>query len=135
MYNDTANRGKSDVKKKDIILIAVLTGAALLMYALISFGMKAPGSLVRITVDGELYEEYNLNEDREIEILTQYGENTLVIENGCAYMKEADCPDKYCINQGEIKNSGETIVCLPHRLVAEIISDDSSNNRTDIIAR
>ena len=50
----------------------------------------------------------------------QGGSNTVVIENGTVYMKDADCPDKLCEKTGKISKNGETIVCLPHRVVVEI---------------
>jgi len=34
---------------------------------------------------------------------------------------EADCPDKICVKHTNIKNAGETIICLPHKLVIEIV--------------
>lgn len=51
-------------------------------------------------------------------------------------MKEADCPDKYCVKQGEINKIRQNIVCLPHKIVVEIISADSSKqNEADAIAK
>ena len=59
--------------------------------------------------------------------------NRVRIEDGKAYMEEADCPDGYCEEQGKINNRSQTIVCLPHKLVVEIEevenSDDSQNEK------
>ena len=41
-------------------------------------------------------------------------------------MKEADCPDHLCMKQGEISHKGETIVCLPNRVVIEVESNQDS---------
>ena len=38
-------------------------------------------------------------------------------------MVEASCADQLCVRQGEIERIGETIVCLPHRLLVEVNSD------------
>jgi hypothetical protein len=35
-------------------------------------------------------------------------------------MTAADCPDKLCVKQRSIAKEGETIVCLPHRVVVKI---------------
>jgi hypothetical protein len=35
-------------------------------------------------------------------------------------MAEADCPDGLCVKQHKIDKTGQTIVCLPHRVVIEI---------------
>lgn len=79
------------------------------------------GSMITISVDGQIFGTYTLNEPREIPIeLDGRVANVVVIENGAAYMKDADCPDKLCMHQGTISRDGQTIVCLPHRLVVEV---------------
>ena len=52
--------------------------------------------------------------------------NVLVIENGAVHMESASCPDKLCVKQGTKSQVGETIVCLPHRLVATVISAEEA---------
>lgn len=124
------------MKKRDIMLIIVIIAAAVLMYVFMSVNRSSPGSSVRVTVDGELYGEYDLNKDQTIEIKTGLGSNVLIIENGSAYMQEADCPDGYCIDQGKISRNTETIVCLPHKVVAEVISEAAEDgSQVDMIAR
>ncbi|MBQ9155690.1 MAG: NusG domain II-containing protein [Eubacterium sp.] len=63
-------------------------------------------------------------------------ENILKIEDGRVSMVKADCPDKICVDHKPIRNVGETIVCLPHKLVVEII-DEGGVEQTDfdVIAR
>ena len=48
-------------------------------------------------------------------------------------MKDADCPDKICINMGTIRKKGQTIICLPHKLVVEIT--DGKEMDTDVIVK
>ena len=72
-------------------------------------------------MDGQETAVYPLDEELEITIEGMNGgKNMLVVQNGTAAIIEADCPDKLCVNQGGIHRSGETIVCLPHRVVIEI---------------
>ena len=56
------------------------------------------------------------------------GVNKVVINDGKVSMTEADCPDELCVKTGKISRVGETIVCLPHRVVVEIkgSQDDDS---------
>ena len=84
-----------------------------------------------VTVDGEVYGTYSLAENQTVKIQTGHGTNVLVIENGSAHMEEADCPDGYCKRQGTISQVNETIVCLPHKLVAEVESDGSTTDDAD----
>jgi len=48
------------------------------------------------------------------------GYNLLVIEDGCAYISEADCPDGLCMKQGRIDKDGQALICLPHKLTVRI---------------
>ncbi len=127
------------MKKKDLIL----AGAALLIAGILALALRLPktenGNTLKITVDGETYGTYALAKDQTVKIETDHGTNTLVIENGSAHMEEADCPDGYCKRQGTISRVNETIVCLPHKLVAEVESDgsttDDAEDAPDVIAK
>lgn len=70
-----------------------------------------------VTIDGEIYGEYLLTEKQEISI---EGKNILVIEGGEAKITEANCPDKLCTYQKSISKEGESIVCLPNKIVVSI---------------
>ena len=50
------------------------------------------------------------------------GYNTVTVKDGKIAVTEADCPDQYCVKQG-FCNSGEQIVCLPHKLVISFIGE------------
>lgn len=127
------------MKKKDLIL----AGAVLLIAGILALALRLPktenGNTLKITVDGETYGTYALAKDQTVKIETDHGTNTLVIENGSAHMEEADCPDGYCKRQGTISRVNETVVCLPHKLVAEVESDgsttDDAEDAPDVIAK
>ena len=111
-------------KKKiiaDVILISVLLLVALSVFLLIE-GNRADGAYAVVTVDGKEVARYSLAEDGE-HVLNE-GSNILVIKDGKAFMKRADCPDGLCINQGEVSRTGERIVCLPNRVMIEIVGAD-----------
>lgn len=107
-------------RKKDFILIAIIVVIAAVSALLILFVQREAGATVRITIDGVFYGEYSLSEEQSISIDEGLGHNRLVIEDGSAYMADADCPDKYCMDYKPISRGGETIICLPHKLVVEV---------------
>ena len=111
------------MKKNDFVLfliIVLVTGLCwILQY---KFGTQEV-SMVQVTVDGEIFGTYSLYEKREIPI---YEGNVLWIHNGMADMKNADCPDKICVNHQSISKARETIVCLPNKVVVQIIGGDSN---------
>lgn len=115
--------------KNDIILAVVIlfiATAGLLLFN----STKVEGDFVSVKIDGVEKYRYSLNENVNIEIFT--GENNsqvnrLVIEDGKAYISEADCPDKICVGHKPVKNVNESIVCLPHKVVVEIVSAQDEN--------
>lgn len=102
--------------KYDIIIISIIATIAVVALIFINLS-KEPGNVVAVTIDDELYETYSL--DKDIVIVLETG-NTLVIENNEAYISMSTCKDKVCINHGRISAIGETIICLPHKLVIEV---------------
>lgn len=105
--------------RNDILLIAVLAamGGAL---ALFLWCTREAGGTVRVQVDGEVLMELPLDQDTEI-VLGEGGHtNTLVIKGGRAQVTQASCPDQVCVRQGAVQYEGESIVCLPHKLIVAI---------------
>lgn len=121
---------KKPIEKKrrnDIILIVVLLAVAALAFGVIQLTKKSGGYAV-VVQDGKEIASYPLDEDRTVNIPSAAGGfNTLVISEGCADVIDADCPDKLCVHQNRIKYNGETIVCLPNRLVVKIVSEQSGD--------
>ena len=124
--------------KNDVILAAVYAGIAILLFVLLLvMHGNAQGNIAVVTVDGQIYGTYWLNESRDVRIETENGYNVLHIEEGSISMTEADCPDGYCITRGSIHQNKDTIVCLPHRVVAEIriqSSDTEESMDYDVVS-
>lgn len=123
------------MKKRDLYLAAALLLAAGILFLVMRIGNQKEGSQVKVTVDGEIYGVYSLWKEQEIEIKETAGENRIRIEDGKVRMIAADCPDGYCMDQGEIHRATETIVCLPHRVVVEVITQGETEDSMDVIAK
>lgn len=118
------------MKKSDVRLIFILFAAAIVGFLVIYFLFSKNGNEIRITVDGELYGIYSLDEDQTIPINDT---NILTIDGGEAYMSEANCPDGICVKHDPIHKIGESIVCLPNKVIVEVISEeDSTSTQGDI---
>lgn len=110
------------IKKADIVLaVSIFLVTCLLTVAFFVFSDK--GDTVVVTVDGETFSKVPLDEDNTIDVETKYGKNTVVIKDGYVSVSTADCPDKYCVSHIKIDSVGQTIVCLPHKMVVEIRGD------------
>lgn len=121
------------LKKSDIILIALALIIAVAVFLTIRLS-RTDGGYAVVIQDGSEIAAYPLNRDMSVDIASPDGEgfNRLVISGGYASVSSASCPDKVCINHGRIKYNGETIVCLPNKLVIMITSDEQP--QTDIIS-
>ena len=105
------------MKKNDVLLIGVILLAAL---AVMGYHyLKKDGGTGRavVTVDGKLYGTYDLWEDRTIDIK---GMNTLKLGGGRADMAHASCPDGLCVRHKPISRAGESIICLPNKVVVTV---------------
>lgn len=107
------------LRKGDIILAAAAVSAAVVLFFCLFYGRKA-GKRVVVYEDNSVLCEYSLFENAEFTVNTHRGSNTLKIEDGSVTVTDADCPDRYCVSHVKISGEGETIVCLPHRLVIKI---------------
>ena len=110
----------------DFILGAVLLIAALCLFAVFK-NTKKDGGAVEVTQDGKLVGVYPLSEDASYEFSTFYGHNTLVIEDGFAYMSESTCRDHVCEGMGRISKVGETIICLPNELFVKVTKGEEGD--------
>lgn len=115
--------GQNQRWKGDILLLACCLGLAVLAFGIQALTQK-PGSTVVVKQEGEEIGRYPLSVNREILLETQAGYNLLVIENGSACIREADCPHNLCVGEGRISRTGETLVCLPHKLTITIEGED-----------
>ena len=112
--------------KNDILLILavlILAGGSWLFRA----ATREEGACAEVTADGELLMTLPLSEDARVVIGEGAHTNTLVIENGAAYVTAATCPDHVCMDQGAIRYDGETIVCLPNKLVVTVVGGETSD--------
>ena len=108
--------------KSDFILIGSILIISLIGLAIIMLTAKN-GKTVKVIIDGEEKYAYNLNDNTQKIIFTGKNnefQNTVVIENGEVFIKNANCPDKICVSHRKISKKGQTIVCLPHKLVFEV---------------
>ena len=125
MKKSTNNKKKKI--RNDFILAAVILIIAVAGLLIMNF-TKTQGDFVVVKIDGAEKYKYQLTENITVDIVTgEDGENvnTLVIKDGEASMTEADCPDGICVAHRPIKNTGESIVCLPHKIVVEIQSEEN----------
>lgn len=105
------------MKRNDWILAGIIIVIAGLFIIVQSLLPTSSNASVEITIDGNLYGSFTLLEEQTIDINDS---NTLIIEENTARMLDADCPDQLCVHQKAISRDGESIICLPNKVVVSI---------------
>ena len=141
------------IRKADIALVvvcvlaAVLTGVFLILY-------RREGDVVRVSCDGEQLAVFAFPaagiQDRQYYLVwVEDGQMTVsncgnapVIPDGGAFnlfsvadgvvrMEAADCRDQICVRHRAVSAVGESIICLPHKLVVEITTGEAHLRGTE----
>lgn len=121
------------IKRNDVILIGTILLIAFITIFTLNI-KRSNGSQVVITMDGKIYKTLSLDEDQNLILKKENGsENMIEIKDGFVSMKDANCPDKLCVKHNKIHYNNETIVCLPNKVVLEIIN--ANENEVDMISR
>ena len=116
---------KEASRKKRMIMDICLIFALLLLAVLLYFCFSADkeeGACAVVLIGGEEAGRYPLTKNGTFPL--NGGSNTLVIENGYAWLSEATCPDKICVHMGKIHLNGQLIVCLPNQVIITVEGGD-----------
>ena len=101
-------------RRRDILILAVLLAASVFFFLITS---RDKGDVAEIWVGGEMMYSYPLG--------TPF---STILDNGVeikgdgssAAFVHSDCPDKVCVNTGDLSVSGEWAACLPNETVLKI---------------
>lgn len=105
-------------KKYDIFIVAVILLFAVIMIFLNLIIPQKGITGVKVTVDGVLAVSTTQEGLYPIE---KDGKHLLTVEfyQGKVRVKESTCDNQICVRTGWISNAGQTIVCLPYKIVVE----------------
>lgn len=125
---------KIRLKKGDCILLAVILCVCTVCFIAMHYFVPS-GNTAVISVDDKQVNVMRLTENEEYNIVIN-GEitNTVVVEDGYVYVKNASCPDKICQMHKRISKKGESIVCLPNKVVITV-NGNQTNEEIDGVAK
>ena len=104
----------SALKKGDFIIIAIVVIAVVLSaLAFVSFD---DASRVIIKQNNKIVYDQSIDQNAAFNT----GTNLVIIEDGAVYVKEATCKNGDCVKLGKITKKGESIICLPNKVIVEI---------------
>lgn len=122
---------KGIFKKADFVLMIALIVIGIASSVAISLSSSL-GDKVVIEVHGSVYGTYSLGEDRIIKIKSGNDTNTVRIKDGKVSMIESSCKNQICVHHSAIDKTGQSIICLPNRVVVRI--EGKGDNEYDAIS-
>ncbi|MGN0741080.1 MAG: NusG domain II-containing protein [Candidatus Fimadaptatus sp.] len=114
------------MKVGDWVLIACALALSAALAVWVWLPAREDAGMANVYVDGELRAALPLDEDAVFTVSEDGAENVIEVKGGRARMLSANCPDGYCVRQGEVRYDGETVICLPHRVVIELSAGEES---------
>lgn len=121
------------MKKQDFILILLILVSAAAVFAGYRLWNRGAGEEVVVYEGEKELVRFSLEENTEYLILSDNGgTNLLVIRDGRADVTEASCPDQICVHQAPVNTTGETIVCMPHKIIVTIEQSSQSKRKDGV---
>lgn len=115
--NDEIRR---NITKGDIILIVSLIVISLMMFV---FSFSGSENLIaEIYVDGEKMHSIALSEVTESYTLNENYCQLLIEKDGVSFAF-SNCADQLCVKRGKLKNQGDTMACVPEKVVVILKAD------------
>ena len=119
-----------------VVLLAVLSAVA------VWGGQRDTGELtVVISVDGEEVERLPLTQYPDMEVPYSANGYTLYValthslfpDGPAIRVSRSDCPTQDCVHTGVISRSGQSIVCLPARIIVQLVGGAPANGGPDLV--
>ncbi|MFQ5866912.1 MAG: NusG domain II-containing protein [bacterium] len=110
-------RNLYQVSKYDFILAGIILIFS--VSSLLSFKnfRSNGGEKAFIYENGKLIKEVNLSEEKII----NYADMEIEVKEGRIRVLKSDCPQKICVQTGWISKPGQTIICVPNKVLIEIV--------------
>ena len=102
-----------------IFILLLILGSALILLFLLRPTDK--GKKVNVIKDNTVIETLDLNEPLQKDYTFGSDVNTVVIKDGTVEVLSANCHNQICVNSEPISEVGETIACLPHGFLLEVV--------------
>ncbi|MBD8067787.1 NusG domain II-containing protein [Bacillus sp. PS06] len=121
------------IKQWDIVIIVVLVSLSFLpvfIFSYVQAGKITENSMnvavisarnqeiERITLTGNTGNQFLNIPEIECDL------NAVEITNEQIRVKRSTCPEQICVRRGYINKPGQTIVCIPHKVIIEIETDE-----------
>ena len=120
------------LRPADIVLIIILIAVSIGGFN-IQKGNNNKGRFFIVEVDGKTLYRLSLLSDTLISIQAKTGKISLKVEDSRVSVHKSSCPLKICVKTGWIARPGESIICVPNKLVIRI--EGVKNAKVDAVTQ
>lgn len=127
------------IKRGDVIIVLLLMLGSFLPLGVFTYVQATADQANRqavIEVDGEIVRVFDLVDDGKTETFRyqdDHGHENVLVRTGMTVtMTEANCSDQVCVRMAPVDLVGDTILCLPHKMLVEVRSDDPADDTNEI---
>jgi len=110
-----------------VILLLIISFVPMAVFAMHQSKDEGNKIIAIITQDGKVIREVELTDHTENEQFMIKGNgkqyNLIEVENEQIRIKEDNSPDQIGVKMGWKSMPGETIICLPHKVLIEIVAE------------
>ena len=110
------------MNKNDIKLVVIVLIVIILLFSLTLFRKKA--NIANVYYENELILEIDLSINKTYEVDGYNGKVVIEVLNNQIRVVEENSPYHLCSKQGFVSKSGESIICLPNKIIIELPNDE-----------
>ncbi len=124
------------MRKNDFLLLFVVAVLGLVSYVLFRADPAATNKVLVIRKDQQVVQRIQLKKttaEKKLLVPVADGEIAIAYDKDGAKVLSSPCPDKVCIHQGKITHSGQTIACVPEKVLITITTDAKENDHDAIL--
>jgi hypothetical protein len=118
------------MKKGDLFIIVILAVSIISWFGINKLGEMKDDRQIVIETNGNVYKVISMEEGmKQQEIHIELGDGKyidIVVDENGAYVKDVVCPDKVCQKTGLVSKVGQSIVCLPNKVVIYVDGETES---------
>jgi hypothetical protein len=103
------------IKHGDYVIVAIILLSALALF--LGFAGRGNPASLTVSVDGVIIDRYTLPYYGEAQLTALDYPCTLVLDGYSARVTDSTCPGHDCEHIGTITRAGESIVCIPNRMI------------------
>ena len=124
------------MRKSDKRLIIILAIACAATWVLLRSTDTRHGKVVLVRKDQKQMQRIDLNKVKgtaRLPLAVDDGQLVIEYDQEGVRVLSSPCPDKVCVHQGKITRSGQTIACVPEKILITLISSDKEETHDAVV--